>query len=111
MIFVCVFLGFLLTLSSSLLYFSVKKNLEFLEQQENMLSLLESSLQELDVCYKRIDKKVKLELFSDEPTVKELVDDMKYARSTVASIVEQLTGEKNIIESQATEEINVQERS
>lgn len=111
MIFACVFLGFLLTLSSSLLYFSVKKNLEFLEQQENMLSLLESSLQELDVCYKRIDKKVKLELFSDEPAVKELVDDMKYARSTVASIVEQLTGEKNIIESQATEETNVQERS
>jgi len=54
-------------------------------------------LQDLEACHKKLDKKVKLELFSDDHIVKELVDDMKLARQTVSSIIEKLTNEKDTI--------------
>jgi|GEM_PF-1999728 len=98
MIFVAVFLALLCGITSTLLYFSIKKNLQFLEQQEEMLELLESSLQDLEICRKKIDKKVKMEVFSDDPIVKELIDDIKQARFTVAIILEKLTNEKEIIQ-------------
>jgi hypothetical protein len=98
MISVTVFLALLCGISSTLLYFSIKKNLQFLEQQEEMLELLESSLQDLEICRKKIDKKVKIEVFSDDPIVKELIDDIKQARFTVAIILEKLTNEKEIIQ-------------
>jgi hypothetical protein len=88
----------LLFLTTSIfLYLSVKKNLEFLEQQEKMLELFEESLRELDVCHKKIDKKAKLELFSNDAIVKELVDDIKKSRLTVAALIEELTDEKELI--------------
>jgi len=83
---------------STLLYFSVKKNLQFLEQQEEMLQLLETCLQDLEICRKKIDQKVKMEVFSDDEIVKELVDDIKQTRFTVAIIIERLTNEKEIIQ-------------
>ena len=98
MIFVCVFLGSLFALSSIMLYFSVRKNLEFLEQQETLLLSIEQSLHNLNVCRKRIDKKAKLELFLDDRIVKELVDDMKEVRNIVTLIVENLAGEKHALE-------------
>jgi hypothetical protein len=108
MIFVCILLGLLLASTSTLLYFSIKKNLEFLQQQEDVLTTLEQALLELDVCAKKIDKKTKLELFSDDPTVKDLVNDMKDARHAVVSIIENLTGEKDAIETmQKTEGENI----
>jgi len=97
MIFAIFFLALLLTVTTAISYISVKKNLEFLDQQEEMLELLESSLQDLEVCHKKLDKKVKLELFSDDHIVKELIDDMKLARQTVSSIIEKLTNEKDTI--------------
>jgi len=103
---VAVFLGLALASTSAVLYFSVKKNLEFLNQQEEILEMLETSIRDLEVCYKRIDKKAKLELFSDDQTVKDLVDDMKQARYTVASIVERLTGEKEVLEIDKANEVD-----
>lgn len=88
----------LLFLTTSIfLYLSIKKNLEFLEQQEKMLEMLDESLQELEVCHKKIDKKAKLELFSDDAVVKELIDDIKKSRLAVAALIVELTDEKEII--------------
>lgn len=98
MIWVTFTLTFLLTLVTIVLYFSVKKNLEFLDQQETLLLTIEQSLSVLDACYKKIDRKAKLELFSDEAIVKELIDDMKDARKSILNISENLTGEKEVIE-------------
>jgi len=98
MIWISLTLFLLLTLVSSTLYFSVKKNLEFLDQQESLLSTIEQSLQSLEISYKKIDKKSKLQLFSDEAIVKELIDDMKEARRSILIIAENLTGEKEVIE-------------
>lgn len=104
MIWVSFILVFLLTLSSIALYFSVKKNLEFLDQQETLLLTIEQSLLVLDTCYKKIDRKAKLELFSDEAIVKELIDDMKDARKSIVNISENLTGEKEVIENEIKNE-------
>lgn len=98
MIFVCVALSCLLILASFGLYFSIKKNLQFIEYQEELLQLLEESNQELKICHSRINKKAKLELFSDDQMIKDLVDDMKQARQTVAIIIEKLTGEKEAMQ-------------
>ena len=51
MIFTGIFCVLFLT-TSTFLYLSVKRNLEFLEQQENLLELFDSSLQELEACHK-----------------------------------------------------------
>ena len=83
MIFTGIFCVLFLT-TSTFLYLSVKRNLEFLEQQENLLELFDSSLQEL-------------ELFSDDAIVKELVADIKKTRDAVATLIEKLTNEKDII--------------
>jgi len=96
MIFTSIFCVLFLT-TSAFLYLSVKRNLEFLEQQENLLELFDSSLQELEACHKKIDKKAKLELFSNDAIVKELVADIKKTRLAVATLIEKLTNEKDII--------------
>ena len=54
MIFTGIFCVLFLT-TSTFLYLSVKRNLEFLEQQENLLELFDSSLQQLEACHKKID--------------------------------------------------------
>lgn len=76
------------------LYYSVKKNLELMDTIENTTTMIDASVVELEVVRKRIDKKLKLELFSDDPVVRELVDDMRLARRLVSVISENLTGEK-----------------
>jgi len=80
------------------LYFSVKRNLEMIEIIEETMSEVEESLEILDYCYNNIDKKAKLELFSDDPTIRELVDDIKQARKAVLFVSERLTGEKENVE-------------
>jgi hypothetical protein len=88
---------FLLVTSISLavgLYHSVKKNLELIDTLEETSAVVETCLEDLNYCYKRVDKKLKLELLSDDPVVKELVEDMKVARRAIANISERLTNEK-----------------
>lgn len=86
------------------LYYSIKKNLEYFETIERIITQLDESLDALEFCYKRIDKKAKLELFSNDPTIKELVEDIKMARQIVLLISEKLVEEnedfkdKNIIQ-------------
>ena len=81
--------------SSYVLYRSVKRNLELLELVEETNEKIEEAVETLDFYYKRLDKKSKIDLFLDDPTVRELVDDVKQARKTVSLISESLTGDKN----------------
>jgi len=79
---------------SAALFYSVKKNLELIEALEETSEQIEQSIELLDYYYKRLDKKLKLEVFSDDPTIKELVDDMKQSRKAVSIIIKQLTGDE-----------------
>lgn len=82
------------TASLYALYRSVRRNFELIDLLEETNEQIEAAIESLDYYYKRIDKKSKLELFSDDPTVRELVEDMKQARRAVLLISEKLTGEK-----------------
>ena len=77
------------------LYYSVKRNFELIDLLEETNEQIDKAVETLDHCYKRIDKKAKLELFSNEPAVRELVEDMKMARSAILLISEKLTVDKN----------------
>ena len=76
-------------------YRSAKRNFELVDLLEETNEQIEVAIETLDHYYKRIDKKAKLELFTDDPTVRELVEDMKQARRAVLLISEKLTGEKS----------------
>ncbi len=77
------------------LYRSIKRNFELIDLLEEINEEIDTSLETLSHYYKRIDEKAKLELFSDDATIRELVEDMKQARQAVLIISEKLTGEKN----------------
>ena len=101
MIFVLVlFLLIISSASTAGLYFSLKKNLELISTLEYTMSEIENSIEILNYYYKRIDKKSKMELLSDDATIRELVEDMKQARRAVLLVSEKLTGEKEDIEGQ-----------
>ena len=54
----------LLVLSITALYYSIKRNLELLEIVENSNLQIDESIEQLELIYKRLEKKSKLELFS-----------------------------------------------
>lgn len=80
------------------MYYSVKKNLELIETLEQTMEQIEQSAEILDYYYKRLDKKARLEVFSDDPTIKELIEDMKQSRKAVLEITKQLTGANSAVE-------------
>jgi hypothetical protein len=59
---------------------------------------IEESLEVLSFYQKRIERKSKLEVFSDDPVVKELVEDIKQSKKAVLLVSEKLTGEKENFE-------------
>lgn len=75
---------------------SVRKNLEFSEKLETVVDQIEKSLDILDSCYNRASARAKLEVLSDEPIVKELLDDIQVSRDAILIvanlIVEPLQG-------------------
>lgn len=95
MIFLLILLSTLLVASFAGLYYSVKKSIELIETLESINLQIDSSVEELDYLHKKIEKKSKLELFSDEPAIRELVEDIKQAKKVVMKISESLTGEKD----------------
>ena len=98
MILTVVFLSLLSIASITALYYSVKKNLELIETLEQTMEQIEQSAEILDYYYKRLDKKARLEVFSDDPTIKELIEDMKQSRKAVLEITKQLTGANSAVE-------------
>ena len=87
-------LSFFCFLSVSLsfgLYFSLKKNLELLQTIEDANEALENSLEEINFYSRRIEKKAKLEVFSDDPVIKELIEDIKNVKNLVSQITKNFT--------------------
>ena len=80
----------LLLAVSFCLYWSIRKNLELTDKLDEIAERVESCLDTLDECQLRIDKKSKLEVFYDDPVVKELLQDMKSAREAVIFVAKDL---------------------
>lgn len=95
MIFVLLFFVIFSVASSLGLYFSVKKNLEMFEELEKTEQQFQEVVENLEFYYKRIEKKSKLELFSDDQIVRELVEDMKQIKNLISLISGSLEYEKD----------------
>jgi len=80
MIFLCLAMSSLLL---TLLIVSVKKNFQLINQLEDVSNQVEESLDILDSYYQKIDLKSKTEIWSDEPIVKDLIEDIKGCKNAV----------------------------
>ena len=69
--------------NSVVLYYSVMRNIEYMEKIDEIEESIQSAVEILDEQYQKIDKKTKIEVFSDEPIVRELVRDISIARNAV----------------------------
>lgn len=77
-------------LTSSLLIVSLKKNIEFMEKIDEIQETLEKSLEILEIQSKKIDQKTKLEVFSDEPVVRNLIKDIIESKNAVVRVAKLL---------------------
>lgn len=78
------------TLLSLFLFLSLKKNLELFEKLENLNETTENYLEALTFYEQKIEKKTKLEIFSDDHVIKELLNDMKNVKKIMNEIVNNL---------------------
>jgi hypothetical protein len=65
------------------LYYSVRLNLKCYEKLESIGEQIEKSLDVLDTCYQRAATRANLEVFSDDPIVRELVEDIKITKDAI----------------------------
>lgn len=82
----------------SCLAFSLKKNIEFMEKLEELSELIYNCVDVLEEQHKLIEEKTKIEVFSDEPVVKNLVEDMRTAKNSVLSVAKVLDESIKLIE-------------
>ncbi len=83
---------------SSCLVLSLKKNLEFMDKLEELSEVVYNCVDVLEQQHRTIEEKTKIEVFSDEPIIKDLVEDMKIARNSVLKVAKVLDTSIEIIE-------------
>jgi hypothetical protein len=74
---------------------SLKKNLEFSDKFDEIQEELEVSLDVLEEQIKKIDQKTKLEVFSDEPVVRNLLKDIVESKNAVINVAKLLDDSLN----------------
>lgn len=72
--------------SAWLNFITIRKNLELSDQREALVDTIEESLDELDDCYSRISRIADNPVYSDEPSIRELVSDIKHVKNAVLAI-------------------------
>lgn len=85
-----IILSILLASSTASLVFSIKRNLMYMETIDDIEEKLKLSIDILEKEYFNIEKKTKIEVFSDEPIIKELLDDMTNAKNSVLIVAKLL---------------------
>ncbi len=83
---------------------SVMRNIQYMERIDEIEESLQTAIEILDEQYKIIDKKTKIEVFSDEPIIRELVRDITVARNSVLGVAKLLDDTINIESPQSVEE-------
>ncbi len=69
---------------------SLKKNLEFSDKFDEIQEEMEVALDVLEEQIKKIEQKTKLEVFSDEPVVRNLLKDIVESKNAVINIAKLL---------------------
>lgn len=83
-------LSFFLLTTFSMLVFSIKRNLLYIEKIDELSEKIQYSIDVLEEQYRNIEKKSKIEIFSDEPVVRELIVDMANAKNSILVIAKLL---------------------
>lgn len=73
----------MISILSLTLFFSLRLNLRTREKLIEVSEKIEESLDILDVCYQRAATRAELEIFSDEPVIKELVEDIRMSKNAI----------------------------
>lgn len=72
------------------LYLSVTRALSLLEKLEEVEESLEKCYLSLKTSHSALDEKTKIEVFSDEPVVKDIVSEMLHAKDAVQEVIDKL---------------------
>lgn len=72
------------------LIMSVRKCLDLVEKHEELGAQVEESLDILDECFQRISKTAELPIASDDPIVKNLLDDIKFAKHSILLVANKM---------------------
>ena len=65
---------------------SVKRNMEMMEKLDDVSDAIDVCIEELSLRQESISAKLKMDVFSDEPVVKDLVLDMKEAKALLSRV-------------------------
>lgn len=102
---------FLLTITGIALFYSVKRNIQLMDKLEEIDDALDNVVSVLETQHQKIDAKTRIEVFSDEPIIRELIQDISTARDVVKSASEILKEIEFSIDSQDDEENQDDEKS
>jgi hypothetical protein len=80
------------------LVWSLKKNIEYSDKFEDLVGQIDTSLDVLDDCYKRAVTRANLEVLSDEPVVRELLEDIQITRDAILLVANLLIDPINEVE-------------
>lgn len=80
---ITIFFIMLVVLLGAALFFSLRLNLRYSEKMQEVSEQIDDSLDILDMLYQRAATRAELEVFSDDPVVKELVSDIQAARDAI----------------------------
>lgn len=86
MIFFTIFLLIVFLLIALALFISLRKNIELSDRIEEIENSIEVAINILNEQYVKIEEKSKIELFSDEQIVRDLVDDISIAKESVLKV-------------------------
>lgn len=89
---------------STALGFSVMRNIQYMDKIDEIEDSISTAIEILNEQYRLIDKKTKIEVFSDEPIIRDLVRDINVARNSVLAVAKLLDDTINIESPQNTEE-------
>lgn len=91
MIFVVIFLVMLCGALAYFLTYSLLRNLELLDQLDDIEERIDDCVAVIVRCHEKVETKSKMEVFFDDPIVKELVSDLKEARDALGEVSQVLT--------------------
>lgn len=97
MTFIVIFLIIACGTLSYFLIISMMRNVELMDQLDDVDELVVNCSARIEACHDKLNEKSKMEVFYDDPIVKELVSDMKDARdalSEVSQALDQMTREE-----------------
>ena len=93
--------------TGSALAVSLQRNIAYVEKIDEITEGIQTALDVLDEQYQSIEKKTKIEVFSDEPVVRNLVQDIVSARNSILAVARLLD---ETIEFATTAESKVEEK-